>query len=80
MKNKIQEIHSAYVTEFPPQPTRQEEASIAPSVALEDGSGGQATAVKVCQIETERDYNEAKAAWLKQCEKDMEESVEQRVN
>ena len=55
MKSKIQEIHSDYMTEFPPQPVRQEEASSVPSVVLGGGSGGQATAMKVCQIGTEHD-------------------------
>ena len=80
VKSKIQEIHSDYMTEFPPQPVRQEEAGNVPSVVLGGGSGGQATAMKVCQIETEHDYNDAKAAWLTQCEKDMAESVEQYIN
>ena len=51
-----------------------------PSVVLAGGASGQATTVKVSQIETEGEYNEARAAWMTRCEADMAESVELFIN
>ena len=47
------------MTEFPVQPVTKEEAGNVPSVVLEGGASGQATTVKVSQIETELEYHEA---------------------
>ena len=80
VKAEIQEIWSDYVADFPQQPQEPMVATQVPSAQVDNGIDGSATTVRASnKIESEEEYNAGKAAWLSQCEKATEESVEQYI-
>ena len=80
VKAKIQEIWSDYVADFPQQPPEPVVATQVPSAQVDNGIDGRGTTVRASnKIESEEEYNAGKAAWLSQCEKATEESVEQYI-
>ena len=80
VKARIQEIWSDYVADFPQQPQEPMVATQVPSAQVDNGIDGRGTTVRASnKIESEAEYNAGKAAWLSQCEKATEESVEQYI-
>ena len=80
VKARIQEIWSDYVADFPQQQQEPMSATQVPSMQVDTGIDGHGTTVRASShIESEEEYNTRKAAWLSQCEKATEESVEQYI-
>ena len=77
VKLRITEISADYLVEFP----RAQETTEAPSVQITDGGSASAAMVRTSSaIETEQEYTERKAEWMAQCEKALEESVDQYIS